>query len=181
MRSVLVSLIASGYLLAGDFVLGFAAGMDTIDSDLIVGETVWNQDTTSLSATLKIGYDISKIRTFLYYKYEDYKDDMALNTEQENTTIGVEFDYVDDDMYFGGIVGRGSKYLGGGGKYETIEYSDIGIKYGMLEDGLDFGVELKRRSYDSVAWRDVIVKQEDMLLGFFVGYNFSYNWEKGFR
>lgn len=166
------ALMADGVVVGGEILYG------KISSDLTASVPGYSEsysaDTKTIAFAAKAGYQFDAVRVMGVLTSEKYKDDMMVDNEGGLVSLGVEADYLIDNIFIGAVAAKGQKDFDG----TDIDFVDYGARVGGIfelgtDANLEAGVQYKVRSYDNYNYMGVDLDLEDKIIGVFVGVSFN--------
>lgn len=179
MKKLIVALMAMAAVASADgFVVGTELNYGKVDSELTASSggvsASASDDTKTIGFAVKGGYQFDDIRVLGTITSEKYKDELITVNEGNAVALGVEVDYMINDLFVGAIIAKGSKDFDG----TDIDFTDIGIRGGISasinsNSNIEAGLYYKKRGYDSYTESGVTLDLDDKIIGLFVGLSFS--------
>jgi hypothetical protein len=159
-KVILVLMVSAAALMADGIMYGVSAGYANVSSSGgTTNDVKVNEDTQSLTAQLKAGYENDAARGFVFIGKDRYEND------NDAKYYGFEFDKKFNDAYVGVLLAFGK--IGD----QDNSFRDIGAKVGydfkVTESSyIDTGVKAVRREYK-------VGDAKDNIIGAYIGINFN--------
>jgi len=177
-KIILAIMLSVSALMADGVVVGAELLYGKVDSDLTASaggaSASVSDDTKTVAFSAKAGYQFDAVRVMGVLTSEKYKDDMMVDNEGSLVSLGVEADYLINNLFIGAVAAKGQKDFDG----TDIDFVDYGARVGGIFElgtdvNLEAGIQYKVRDYDNYNYMGVDLKLDDKIVGVFVGVSFN--------